>query len=93
MSGYSWTLPTPTDPATTVAEEQKELLLGKDIKFDGDFSVNAAGDYVLLSVPVSLSCVLSMELGFRVSSRKESATLNSRLLKGRLSTNSVSKSA
>lgn len=49
MSGYSWTLPTPAPTAANVAEEQKELLLGKDLYFDGDYAVNRAGDYVVVT--------------------------------------------
>ena len=46
----SWTLPSPAAiPPSTAAADQKLLLLGKDIFFNGDFAVGPNGDYVLLS--------------------------------------------
>lgn len=46
----SWTLPTPGAAATPsgAGADQKLALLGKDLFFNGDYDVTAAGDYVLL---------------------------------------------
>jgi hypothetical protein len=42
-----WNIPSPVPE--TASEEQKLLLYGKDIFFNGDFDVGPNGDYVLLS--------------------------------------------
>lgn len=47
MAKLSWTVKLPT-PGTVQASDERLRLLGKDIYFDGDYSVNGAGDYALL---------------------------------------------
>lgn len=45
----SWTLPAPASVAPAgPGNDQKLVLLGKDIFFNGDYDVTPAGDYVLL---------------------------------------------
>lgn len=50
MATFSYTLTAlGANQSAGVLEGQKDLLLGKDILFDGDLRLNSAGDYVLLS--------------------------------------------
>lgn len=50
MSTYSWTIPaSPTNVAVgSLQQDQQAILLGKDVLFNGDYAVTAAGDYVLV---------------------------------------------
>jgi phage baseplate assembly protein W len=50
MSTYSWTLPATAPSSATVAEQDRaqQSLFGTDIKFEGDYEINSAGDYILV---------------------------------------------
>ena len=50
MSSYSWTIPaSPANVAVgSLQQDEQAKLLGKDVLFNGDYAVTAAGDYVLV---------------------------------------------
>jgi len=48
MATYSWTLPVSNNQSASAIQGQIATLLGKDIRFQNDYGVTGAGDYVLL---------------------------------------------